>query len=61
MNQIESIVLTSIEIKGHRNFPKIYRIGNFRQGPGIVLERVGETLAEVLHKRNIKFTHKTVY
>ena len=61
MNKVETDVMKALKYKGFENFPELYDVGNFEKGPGMIVERLGQTLDDILSDRFEKFTNKTAY
>lgn len=61
MNKVETDVMKALNEKGFENFPELYDVGNFEKGPGMIVERLGQTLDDILSDRFEKFTNKTAY
>lgn len=41
MNKVETDVMKALNEKGFVNFPKLYDVGHFEKGPGMIQERLG--------------------
>ena len=60
MNELELFVLSKLNKKGFKNFPKLYSSGYYNKKPYLIMEKLGQTL-EYYQMNNIgKFSYKTV-
>lgn len=51
MNKVETNVMKVLNKKGFKNFPTLYETGVYKEGPGMIIERFGKTLDDVLSDR----------
>ena len=59
MNRIEANLMKMLKARGLTNFPKLLQSGNLSKGPGLIMQRFGQTLDHYLTEREDQFSFGT--